>query len=234
MTPNTSQEKNRYCAACGTKMEKNNDRCPSCKALGGNVDIQGLPEVGAGGVGYAKDLSDPGFHKLKGKTRIITLVFIFALSVILAVVLLILKVSPIMAAAVAGALFVVIAVPYLLSTRRKKSWEGTVEEKNILSAMSRYDNLNTRHKYRIIFKTTDGKRKVWTDDHLYARVFGYLNEGDRVRYIGQIGTKCAFEKYDKSADIEIMCVSCCALNDARQKYCVTCGCLLPKGQPVFR
>ena len=230
MTTNTSQPKNRYCTDCGTKMKGDSANCPLCHAPGGRTESYGIPRTGAGGIGYSKKIDDPGFGKSKGKTRVVSLVCFFAFSVVFAgVMLLIFKLNLIAAAVIAGALFVIITVPYLISTRRKKSWEGTVEEKKILSAMSRYENLNVRHKYRILFKTADGRRKVWTDDHLYTNVFDYLEEGDRVRYVGKIGTKCAFEKYDKSNDQDIMCLSCAALNDARNNHCHMCGCLLPKG-----
>lgn len=235
MPDNTSLEKNRCCTVCGTKMKRDSENCPSCSAPGGRVDTHDVPRTGAGGIGYSKKIDNPGFGKYKKSTRIVAVIGILVLSYALAgVFVLVLKGSPIALAVIGGALFLIITVPYLISTRSKKSWEGKVEEKKILSAMSRYENLNVRHKYRIIFQTDEGKRKVWTDDHLYTNVFDYLDEGDRIRYVGKIGTKCAFEKYDKSNDKDIMCLSCAALNDARNDYCHMCGCLLPKGQPSFR
>ena len=164
----------------------------------------------------------------------ITLLFALVFSAVLVlVILLVFKASIIVSAAVGGVLFLAVAIPVLIASRKKKSWEGVVEEKKKLGAMSREYQHHATYKYRIVFRTNDGRRKVWTDDHLYVRVYDYLQEGDRVRYIGEVGTKCAFEKYDKSGDEELMCVSCAALNDPRGAYCAVCGAPLMKGNPVF-
>ena len=67
-------------------------------------------------------------------------------------------------------------------------------------------------------------------DCVHEFCLDYLTEGDRVRFLGNLGSPYAYEKYDKSNDIEIPCVSCGAKMDPRYDYCTACGSILLKGK----
>ncbi len=217
----------RYCSACGKRHEKGAASCPFCGVQIGAERFAGVNRTGAAGIGYSSRTHDPVFAVKKRKYRKYVLIFVPAFSVLLALILIIAGVNPGLSALI-GLILTAIILPFsLLSFRQKSSWEGTVVGKKRTS----YGDHRRRHKYIIRFETKDGRRKSqkWG---VYPPLFDYLSEGDRVRYDGEIGGAYAFEKYDKSRDDAVPCVSCGYLQDARQAYCTACGCPLMKGNPI--
>ena len=218
---------NYYCTACGAK-RKGADRCPSCGALSDERRFAGVYRVGAGGIGYSDKTDDPSFVAYRKKLRVLSLPISLGIALLIFVILLAtgVKIGP--AAFFGGVLFIVFFIPLLLYARKKKSWEGTVESKGYFRALgSRRGN----DYYYIRFTTVDGKKKK-QKLRTHSDLYDYLNEGDRVRYVGEIGRQFAYEKYDKSKDANITCACCGFYQDPRSAYCSTCGALLLKGNPI--
>lgn len=227
MTNGTETYIGRYCASCGKKHDKGVQACPSCGARTDGRQYDGVYRIGAGGIGYSHKTDDPIFTSNRKKFRKVTLILVPCIVLFIVLLLIVVKVKPAVALIV-GAILLIITMPFvLLSFRKKSSWEGTVTQKKC-SPWSREKRQET---YKIYFETEDGKRKVqkW---NLHPQIYDWLEVGDRVRYDGEIGGNYAFEKYDKSKDDSIACVSCGYLQDARQKYCTACGSPLLKGNPI--
>lgn len=218
----------RYCAACGKKHEKDALSCPYCGARTDGEQYNGMTRTGAGGVGYSHKTGDPVFAQNRRKYKKYTLIISPCIAVLIALILILPGVNPVIACCV-GLIILLIILPFaLLSFRTKKSWEGTVTKKKHIP----WRREKRSESYKIWFVTEDGKRRVqkW---NVHTGMYDYLNEGDRVRYDGDIGGSFAYEKYDKSKDDNIACVSCGYLQDARQTCCTACGSPLMKGNPIF-
>lgn len=218
----------RYCHACGKKHEKDASACPSCGARFDRMRFMGIERVGAAGVGFSHKTDDPSFSSNKKRYKKVTLIIVPIICIVIALILLAFGVPPLVALII-GLLLIAIILPLsLLQFRTKKTWEGTVKKKKHI-----INNTNGRRSvYKIYFETEDGKRKTQKWNASMA-IYGYLQEGDRVRYDGEIGGAFAYEKYDKSKDENIVCVSCGILQDARQTYCTSCGSPLMKGNPLW-
>lgn len=217
----------RFCHACGKKHEKDALTCPFCSARLDDKRFMGIDRTGAAGVGYSHKTDDPIFSINKKRYRKVILIVVPIICLVIALILMAFQIKPLVALII-GLLLIAIILPLsLLQFRAKKTWVGTVTRKKHIS-----NNTNGRRSvYKIYFETEDGKRKTqkWNAP---TAIFGYLQEGDRVRYDGEIGGAFAYEKYDKSKDDNIVCVSCGILQDARQTYCTACGSPLMKGNPL--
>ena len=217
-----------YCPVCGEKAVKGEHTCPHCHKAYDESKYMGLYRTGAGGVGYSKHTDDPSLIKKRKSNRLIGVIIITSIALIVGIVLAVMKVSLIASAAAALATCLIILIPYLISTRKKKDWEGTVEKKRTVLKHSRRRHYTI---YEITFRTADGKKKVLKDSDPNARRFNYFQEGDRVRFIGSLN---AYEKYDKSKDENVLCAGCWSHQDARNTYCCVCGARLLKGEPLIR
>ena len=215
-----------YCTACGKK-RKGAERCPVCGALKDELRFKGISRVGAAGIGYSDKIDDPTFSSYKKGIRRLALPISLGIGLLIFVILLITgaKLGP--SAIFGGVFFVIFFIPLICYGRKKKSWEGTVVDKKHYPPLRRHHTAD----YYIRFKTADEtikKQKYFS----HTDVFDYLNEGDRVRFVGEIGREFAYEKYDKSKDSSITCAACGFYQDPRSTYCSACGCLLLKGKPV--
>ena len=217
----------RYCHACGKRHEKDAVSCPFCGARLDDRRFSGVYRTGAAGIGYSHRTDNPIFANNKRKYRRVTLIITPCIVVMIALLMMAFGVRPVIALII-GLILIVIIMPFaLLSFRTKKSWEGTVTDKKC----SPWHRDKRQEKYKIYFETKEGKRKVqkW---NMHPAIYDYLEIGDRIRYDGEIGGSFAYEKYDKSNDDNVICVSCGYLQDARQNYCTACGSPILKGNPI--
>ena len=222
-----------HCPSCGAKIKKSDELCPTCRKLLDQVLLFGDTEqLGAGGVGFSDITEHESFTAYRNFTRKIWLIAMPILTAIIIIYLIATGTHPIGAIASGLAVFLLMLIIGLVIRRKKPSWEGTVVEKKYLVEQERKQNQNGYKEvdvYKVFFETESGKKKTdkRKNDH---KLYDYLNEGDRVRFLGNLGSEYAYEKYDKSQDLEIMCVSCGNMNDARCTYCTMCGSILLKGR----
>lgn len=223
-----SRRVHKYCSNCGARIKDTQGLCPSCgKPLEEELLYENTEQVGAGGVGYSDITDHESFKAYKKFTRNVLLIAFPIITAIVIIALIVMGTSP-GAAIFAGIFtFILMFIISLIVGRKKPSWEGTVVKKNYYRV--RRKGRANDDVYAIVFKTDAGKKKKqkWST---YSAMYDYLAEGDRVRFLGNLGSQYAYEKYDKSNDIEIPCVSCGAMMDPRYKYCTTCGSILLKGK----
>ena len=218
----------KYCYNCGARIKDTYGPCPSC---GRSADVESALEnierVGAGGVGYSDITEDASFSAYKKHMRRMIRIGGLVVFVITFVASLFMGFGLLGGIALGMFLFICILISSFTINRKKKSWEGAVTGKNDHEV--RRDKGADYHSYVAYIKTNAGKTKtvVWRDN---SNLYNYLQEGDRVRYVGDVGGDYAFEKYDKSKDEKIPCVCCGYMMDPRYKYCTMCGALLMKGR----
>ena len=217
-----------YCSSCGAKVRKDNEICPSCgKPFDDEMLYGNTRRIGAGGVGYSEITDHESFKaykKITGK--------IWAISIPVITIIVILASMFTGAGLTVGLLagivvFIIMLIVGLMIGRKKPVWEGTVVRKSY--HRRRKDDGADDETYTIFFRTDSGKKKsqVWRS---HSSIYDYLKEGDRVRFLGNLGSQNAFEKYDKSEDDRIPCAACGTMMDPRYDYCTVCGCILLKGE----
>lgn len=129
-----------------------------------------------------------------------------------------------------GGMFLLIALFQILGRKRSKTWDGTVEDKQVKKKTERQEfgdgdvRYNDYLEYSVIIRSDQGKRhyiKSRDDDTLY----NYYQIGDRVRHHAGLRS---YEKFDKRGDKFIPCNACATLNDINNDYCFRCKCPLLK------
>ena len=220
----------KFCSNCGGKIKKDDGICPTCgTTLNEELLYEDIEQVGAGGVGYSDITEHESFNAYKKYTRKVQMIAFPIIAIFLIIVLIVMGTGAIVAIISGIFTYLLLLIISLVMGRKKPSWEGTVVKKTH-SRRRRSRESNVKDDiYTVVFKTDAGKRKTqeWTS---HSGIYDYLREGDRVRFLGNLGSQYAYEKYDKSTDIEIPCVSCGSMMDPRYKYCVTCGSILLKGK----
>lgn len=125
-----------------------------------------------------------------------------------------------------GGMFIVIAGLQTLKRKLDKTWDGVVIDKQSYRKRERSKNghIVTRMEYVIKIKKNTGgvKKHKWVDT---PGLFNYYNVGDQVRHHKGF---FYYEKYDKSTDLQIICIACNSFNDITQKICNRCKCPLLK------
>lgn len=120
-----------------------------------------------------------------------------------------------------GGMFIAIATLQTAKRKLDKTWDGVIVDKQSYNVNSKGE-----YKTRYILKIEKDSGKVktikWTD---YPDIFNYYDIGDRVRHHKGL---FYFEKYDKSRDTEILCISCIYFNDIKEEFCIRCKCPLLK------
>lgn len=213
-----------YCSFCGTKLKNTDEICPSCGKTISEEQYAGIERIGAGGTGFAETIDHESFAAYRKKLKKTVRIILPIIALVIAIGLMFMGVGP------AGSIFAGICMLVLMFAvaavqgRKKPDWEGTVTKKS-------YSHIRKKgadsHIYKIHFRTDSGENKTQTW-RSHTSVYDYLQEGDRVRFLGSIGTPYAFEKYDKSTDESIPCVCCGHLMDPRYTFCTLCGGFLLK------
>ncbi len=215
-----------YCPSCGAKTGGKAEICPSCGKPVGDFIYDGIPRIGAGGTGYSEITEHESFDAYHKSTKKVIMIALPVIALVVIIALIILGTGPVVAITAGLLLLIVMFIIALVKLRKKPGWEGTVVKKSYTHVKKQGAD---RHVYTVKFKGEDGKNRSHSwNAHSY--VYDYLQEGDRVRYIGNIGGANAFEKYDKSADESIPCACCGHKMDPRYTYCTMCGALLLKGK----
>lgn len=240
MSRKAAFEQFHYCSWCGRKLDRKAEVCPDCGFQRYKEDpYPGIPAVGSVGAGWSDKINDPRFAGYQKKKRGSALIMYPILLVIIAVILLATGQIELDSEGiyVIGGLFVIFAmfcIGWILSTMKKgKSWEGTVEDKQLKKRIVKSYNHNLERYEEIIHWDTiitlrkpSGRREniVFKDDNRY---YEYLKAGDYV-YNHQNRDFRYIEKYDKSLDDTLYCASCGYPNDIRGNFCQSCGCPLIK------
>ena len=217
-----------YCSNCGAKVGKDAEICPSCgKPLDDRVLYGDIDRIGAGGVGYSEITEHESFKAYKKFTGKIWAVSIPVLTLIVIIASMITGAGLTVGLLAGVVVFIIMLIVGLMVGRKKPVWEGTVIRKSY--HRTHRDNKADEVTYTIFFRTDSGKKKsqVWRS---HSSIYDYLQEGDRVRFLGNLGSQNAFEKYDKSGDEKIPCAACGTMMDPRYDYCTVCGCILLKGE----
>lgn len=225
-----------YCVFCGEGVEKKTDICPKCGRRYGDIRFDDIELFGAGGIGWSEQADNPCF-KQRNKKNIAGMIIIMMIVslIILAVIyftsdLELSELLPIFSGVMAIE-WTFWIIWLIAQYANRNGWEGTVERKeSYQQERTVKDNegnqfTETQIIFKVYFRKLNGKKKTLTSiDH--SEWYDYLHEGDRVRYHGK--NMSYYEKFDKSRDRFIPCVSCGAMRDPRENYCGKCGCVILK------
>lgn len=232
-----------YCWNCGKNIEKGKRKCPYCEAwYSGKSKYEGLPETGAGGIGWSEQTGHPCFKKYVKKYRKYSFIWLAGVSILISVILLTVgDIEPdseglkILAIILGIIWFVGILFLFLLNGRNKPDWEGVVEDKTIEQKTRRNKDSDGNYykerytQYTVIIRKQDGSLyRISNDDD--STKYDYYRIGDYVKYHGGKYLKY-IEKYDKSFDSVLYCASCKRGNDARNNFCEYCGSVILKAAP---
>ncbi len=135
---------------------------------------------------------------------------------------------------IVSVIFLVFAIGSALKRRTEKSYDGVVTNKEILNQVShrlsysqrRRLGLNdpdkSRETYVTYVRTSDGKtKKIVETSTLGISAWNYLEIGDRFMYHPRLNFP--YEKYDKTHEKQLYCVSCLKLNPITADRCSRCG-----------
>lgn len=239
-----------YCSRCGRELPDNTKFCPYCGAqINARAERQTprqpqqpyqqppqfrQPYSAAGKpVGFSEKINDPALQRLAKKQKSAKLSMIFAILPVIGFAIYgavsdkMEFTTALLIGIAVGAVFFIIGLFGALK-RRKPGWDGAVIDKKI-TRRSELNRDTKRYEYYnefvIVFRTDSGKQEkhVTSDRGGGARsrlFFDYLRIGDRVRYHPAFGY---YEKYDKSHDNHILCVSCLTDNPIENDVCQKCG-----------
>jgi hypothetical protein len=125
-----------------------------------------------------------------------------------------------------GAMFISIAALQTWKRNLDQTWDGVVIDKQIYHKSERLQNGNTAsyHEYVLKIKKDSGgiKKEKWVDA---PALFNYFSVGDRLRHHHGFAY---YEKYDKSIDLQILCIACNTFNEIELDACCRCKCPLLK------
>ncbi len=231
-----------FCWNCGKRIEKGAEICPNCgvKYYGKNK-YGSKTALGAGGIGWSDQTGHPSFKKYFKKKCAVVFTWLIGLSILIPAILLLigdigLDSEGITVIKVVVGILWFIGLLFLYPGRNKPDWEGVVEDKKVVQKTRiRKDSEKRKYKesYRdfiVSIRKQDGslyELKKEDDSTQYE----YYRLGDYVRYHGNKHLRC-FEKYDKSLDETISCVSCGSQRDIRDNFCGRCGSVLLKAASV--
>lgn len=218
------------CKNCNAQLDDSERICRFCGTPVGSdgpVAEPASPDAapGSGSAGYSRLVdSDEVRRALKKNARISNLVSIVFVFLPFLGFLIYGAVSDKMdfgKAAVYGlivsAIFAVISLFVALKRKLTKPFEGTVVDKKKSFRMARNNGAAPRTKYTVRIDCEDGKRRK---KEVSIPVYEYLEVGDRVRYLPRFPQP--FEKYDKRADGEVLCMFCSRRNPLSETTCSFC------------
>ncbi len=217
------------CPNCGNEIPENQKFCKFC----GEALEKTVPDADAP-VGFSEKIADPAFAKYKKHSRIWSFLFASILAVIASVGFPIYgKYSgeidwpySLYYGFGIGGMFLLIALLQTLKRGIDKTWDGTVEDKRDYQVRTRRRDGRTTYRREYVLKVRkDGgglKKHKWVNA---TGLYDYYKLGDRVRHHKGLQY---YEKYDKSADEEILCAACLAFVDRSKDQCPRCKCPLLK------
>ena len=230
-----------FCWNCGERIEKGEQICPKCGVkYDGKNKYDNDSALGAGGIGWSEQVGHPSLKNYFKSYCKCVLVWLIGLSILIPTILLLIgdiELDSEGTFVIKGVvtIFWVVGILFLLSLygRNKPDWDGVVEDKKIIQkTRTRKDREGRKYKesyteFVIFIRKQDGSlyELAKEDDSTLCE---YYRIGDYVRYHGNRFLKY-FEKYDKSLDTTIYCVSCGSRRDIRDNFCGGCGCVILKG-----
>ncbi len=191
----------------------------------------------SGRVGFSKKVNDPAFQKLPGKRNKSTLIAALIGSLIALVGSHIAGIfkedlafpKSFILGGLLSAFFLLFAFSQSLKSKRDSTWDGTVSDKLSKRKRMRDDDDNNRSRYTTVYELVvrrDSDGKFFKHEfNTPAGVYNYYEIGNRVRHHKGF---YLYEKYDKTYDNEVLCVSCSKLQDINNDVCKTCKCPLLK------
>ncbi len=215
-----------FCSSCGERLDDKTKICGSCGFRAREANPYGeQPVLGAGGVGWSERIDDPRFAKYQKNNRSYMFIFAAVIAVLVPGILLATgeldwdSEGKLVVGVIVGLYFLSALIMSLKTIRKGKEWEGVVEDKKY-SQRERCGGIYVRQ--------ADGKLRElkYSNDRT---LYDYYKVGDKLRFHFKKNLR-AIEKYDKSRDEILFCVSCASMCDARADYCAACGCPLLKGQ----
>lgn len=231
-----------FCWNCGERIEKGAETCPDCGAkYYGKNKYSSKTALGAGGIGWSDQSEHPSFKKYSKNKCIVVLIWLIGLSILVPTILLLigdieLDSEGITVIKVVIGMFWFVGLLFLYPGRNKPNWEGIVEDKRaVQKTRTRKDSEKRKYKehytdYIVSIRKQDGSfYELRKEDN--STQYEYYRIGDYVRYHGNKHLRC-FEKYDKSLDEVIFCISCGDQRDIRDNFCGRCGGALLKGALV--
>ena len=117
---------------------------------------------------------------------------------------------------IVSAIFALVSLIVAIKHKLAKPFEGTVADKKKSIRMAKNNGV-PRTKYTIRFDCDDGKRRK---KEVSIPVYEYLEIGEKVRYLPQFPQP--YEKYDKRADGEVLCMFCSKKNPLTETVCSFC------------
>ncbi|NLP48175.1 MAG: zinc ribbon domain-containing protein [Clostridiales bacterium] len=186
-------------------------------------------------VGFSPKISDPVYKKLINRRNKSTIIFAFIASAI-----------AIVASHIAGiykedmafpkslflglglsVFFLFFAFYQSIKSKSDKTWDGSVVDKRSFKKRVRNDDNTSSYTwiYQIKVKRDDDGKIFKHDFNSAAGVYNYYEIGDRVRHHKGL---YLYEKYDKSHDSDILCVSCAQFSNISADVCKRCKCQLLK------
>lgn len=236
--------RNFFCWNCGDKIVRKEENCPNCGVkYSGKNKYNSNSALGAGGIGWSVQSRHPSFKNYFKKYCICVFTWLVGLSILVPTILLLigdieLDSEGTLVIKVVVSMFWVVGILFLLFQRgkNKPDWDGVVGDKKILQkTRTRKGNDGRKYKesyteYVVFIRKQDGSLyKLIKENN--STLYEYYRVGDYVHYHGNKYLNC-FEKYDKSLDAVIFCITCGNQCDARSNFCERCGSVLLKGAPV--
>lgn len=130
-----------------------------------------------------------------------------------------------------SAVFLAFALYSFAKERAKHSYEAIVTDKKILNQRKRLtasqrrnnrDDDQIREQYVTYIRRSDGKNdKIVETTPMRFSAWHYLEVGDRFMYHPQL--HFPYEKYDKTRETHLFCVSCLKENPITNDRCSKCG-----------
>lgn len=235
-----------FCWNCGQRIEKNAENCFQCGAkYSGKNKYGNEMALGAGGIGWSGQSEHPCFKRYVKNYRRYAYIWLIALSLLVPTGLLF---SGQLALDQEGLMVIggVVGVFWLFGLvflslqygKNKADWDGIVEDKKVIQETRTVKDDDGNRRKETYTKFVVGIRKQ--DGSLYeikkdspATEYEYYRVGDYVHYHGKKYLNY-IEKYDKSLDQIIPCVSCRTQCDSRNNFCERCGSIILKGVPTQR
>jgi len=142
-----------FCSRCGADFPAKAVHCPQCgfEPLGADP-YDGVPTIGAGGIGWSTRIQDPQFNKYQKNKRKIILIWSIALAIVIPALLLVfnegsLDGEGLIVAIVIGGMFLLIGLYSAMNTRRKgKGWDGVVADKKTFTRKRRVKEENSGYR----------------------------------------------------------------------------------------
>lgn len=222
-----------YCSGCGEIVKDDAAFCSRCgKAISKTTAEEEHPPKGP--VGFSAKINDPAFKKYKKNSVAWSVIFATVLAVIAVIGFPIYgnvsgeieRPQSIYYGLGIGGMFIAIALLQTLKRGLDNTWDGTVIDKDSYRRKERdndgYAQYHTIYILKIRRDSGGTKKHKWRDT---PGLYNYYNVGDKVRHHKGFSY---YEKYDKSADTQIMCAACMSFQDISKDVCPRCKCPLLK------